>query len=146
MQIRRMPLADVRARGAALFAAAAAETGSPGVVQWRFLETLEAAGALLVLGVEVAGELVGYCCAAVGPEYWSADVVCTTLSMFVQPPHRGRAGRRLLQQLAAEARAMGADGVRVMAIPGSRLERLCRLLGMVPRSIALESRNMQYTA
>lgn len=144
--IRPARLCEMRDRGGALFAAAAAETGSQGQVQWQFLENLEAMRALLLLAVEADGQLVGYCCASVGPEYWSDEIVCTTLSIFVEPKHRGRAGLPLLRALDAARRAMGASGLRVMAIPKSRLERLCRRLGLVARSIALESSDMQYTA
>lgn len=136
--IRTATLDELRARGGDLFAAAAMETGSPGIVQWAHLETLDRLGMLLLLAVEVDGHLVGYCCAAVGPELWSGARSNTTMSLFVQPKHRGRWGRRLIEAADAAGAERSAELLRVQAIPGSRLERLLRKLGFRPVSVAFE--------
>lgn len=121
--IRFAPVGEMRVRGAALIAAAAAETGTAGDVHWHAIDALDRAGLLLLVVVEVDGQLVGHCCAAVGPEFWSPTRSVTTLSVFVQPAHRGRWGLPLLRRLMVEAAALGCV-LRVQALPGSRLERL----------------------
>lgn len=136
--IRTTTLAELRDRGAELIAAAAKETGSPGVVQWQHLQALEQIGVLLLLAVEVDGALVGYCCAAVGPELWDGTRSCMTLSLFVQPEHRGRWGRQLIERTAAAGAERDAPLLRVQAIPDSRLTRLLVRLGFRARSVAFE--------
>ena len=136
--IRPTTLAELRARGGDLIQAAAAETGSPGIVQWQQLEALERAGWLLLLAVEERGELVGYCCAALGAELFSAARSCTAISLFVRPEHRGRWGKQLIEEVDAAGAARGTDLLRVQAIPGSRLERLLYRLGFRRRSVAFE--------
>lgn len=143
--IRGTTLAELRANPA-LIAAAAAETGSHGPVNWKQLAALDTVDALLLLAVEVDGALVGYACAAIGPEFWGPEINCGTLSLFVQREHRGRWGLPLVRELASVSAARGAARLRVQVIPGSRLERLLCLHGFEARAVALEVGNMQYTA
>lgn len=143
--IRATTLSELRAHPA-LIAAAAAETDSHKDVQWQHLEALDVVGALLLLGVEVAGELVGYAAATVGPEFWGDEINCGTLSLFVRREHRGRWGLPLLRELARVAADRGAQRLRVQVRPGSRLERLLRLAGFAAQAVALEAPCMQYSA
>ncbi len=136
--ILQAPLTELERRGAALIAAAAAETGSGCDVRWAALFALEDAGALAVRIVEVDGELVGYGVAAAVPALFTAGVTCTTLSVFVLPAHRGRWGRLLLDRLAAWARDQQSV-LHVQAVPGSRLEDLARQLNWRPVAVAFEA-------
>lgn len=125
--IRAAKLEELRERGMHLVEAAAEETGvGRDVVRWDILEGFEKAGLLRLLVVEVDGELVGHCCSASSPEVFSADVCCQTLSVFVQPRHRGRWGKRLLLAMRDAAFVAGDDEVRVNVLAWSRLERLLR--------------------
>lgn len=136
--IRLASLGELRARGEALFAAAAEETGVSGEPFWEAVETADEAGLLVLLVVEVGGELVGYCAAGVVPELFRAAHCCATWSLYVHPAHRGRWGRALLRALADEARDRGVATVRFSAIPGSRLHRLLARLGLRPTAIAYD--------
>jgi GNAT superfamily N-acetyltransferase len=133
------PLSELQKRGAALIAAAAAETCSGCDVRWPALFALEDSGALAVRIVEVDGELVGYGVAAAVPALFSSGVTCTTLSVFVLPAHRGRWGRQLLDTLATWAREERGVPLHVQAVPGSRLERLARRLLWRPVAVAFEA-------
>jgi hypothetical protein len=137
--IRAAGLTEMRARGAALFDLAARETGNPGVINWPALEALAAAGCLVLLAVEVDGHLVGYACAAVGPEFWSEEIGITTLSLFVQRRHRGVWGLRLLRDVVAEGRRKGATFVRVHARSGSRFAALLDRMGMTEKAVVFEA-------
>lgn len=125
--VRFASIDEMRRRGAHLIAAAAAETGSDGDVQWKLLDVLNRAGGLVLFVVEVGGELVGHCCASFGRELWSTRDSLSTLSVFVQPQHRGRWGLPLLRALRAEADRLGAVP-RVQALPGTPLEQLLQTL------------------
>lgn len=119
-------LAELRDRGTALFAAAGEETGHVGEIQWDRLHALEAAGMLILSKVEVAGELVGYACAAVVPEFWREGMACETMSLYVQPAHSARWWLALLRAVQEDAIARGADRFRMVAVPGSRFETALR--------------------
>jgi L-amino acid N-acyltransferase YncA len=121
--IRPATLAEVRARCDALFCESAAETGVTGEVQWDLFESMDEAGALVLLVVDLDGEIVGYCCAAVSRELFSADTSCTTLSVFILQPHRGHT-LGLLRALVEEADRRGAHVVRFQAVAGSDFERM----------------------
>lgn len=139
--IVELTLAELRGHvdAPALFAAAAAETGSPGAVRWPVLEALEVGGSLLVLAVAVDGRLVGYCAAAVGPELFAERCSCATLSLYVRPQHRGRWAWPLLAAVDAAGAARGRDLFRVQALPGTRLARaLERRHGFRAAAIAFE--------
>jgi len=144
--IREGSLAELRARGGELFAAAAAETGVVGAVRWDVFESYEQAGVLVVLLVADDLELVGWCGAVVSPELFGEQTSFVTLTLFVRRDHRGRFGRALLRAIRAAAADHGADVLRVQAVPGSRLERLLRREGLTARSVAYEERTMHYIA
>ena len=135
--VRAGSVAEMRERGAALIAAAAAETGSDGDVQWRCIEALDRAGGLVLLVVEVGGELVGHCCASYGRELWSTRDSLSTVSGFVQPQHRGRWGLPLLRAFVVEADRLDAVP-RIQALPGTRLEDLVQALGWRPCTVVYE--------
>jgi GNAT superfamily N-acetyltransferase len=145
--IRPLTLCELQARGGELIAEAAAETGTAGSVRWDAFEMFEAQGELVLLGVEVDGELVGYGGATVGPDLWDDEVTtCTTWSLYIGPRHRGRWGRALLEALAQEGGRAGAELFRVHVVAGSRAERLVQTLGFEAEAVAYLARIMQYTA
>ena len=147
--IRPTSLAELRAQPE-LLAAAASATGIASDVQWHQLGPLEDVGALLLLAVDVGGELVGYACAAVVPEFFRPITSCTTLSMFVYQRHRWSWGMRLLVELARAADERGAQQLKLQVLQGTRLERLAWRLGLELSSLVFEVAPrdliMQYTA
>lgn len=151
--IRPATLAELRARPQLIAAAAAATDigGEGGIdVQWNQLGPLEDVGALVVLAVDVAGEIVGYVCAAVVPEFFRPITSCTTLSLFLQPRHRWRWGVRLILELARAADARGAAKVRLQVLLSTRLQFLATRLGFEASCLVFEVAPrdliMQYTA
>ncbi|MGB0964455.1 MAG: GNAT family N-acetyltransferase [Mycobacterium sp.] len=138
--IRESSVQEIRERGAALIAAAAEDTGSDGDVQWYALEHLANAGLLVVLVIEVDGELVGHCACAFGPDFWSSSPSLTTVSIFVQPEHRPAWGMQLLRRLVQEARERGAVA-RVQVNPDTQAHRLVSALsgrpGFKARAVAM---------
>jgi hypothetical protein len=125
--------------GMHLFAAAAEETGCRGPVNWDALRACESAGQLILLGVAENMLMVGYGCAVIAGEFWSADISCTTLSVFVTRPCSGRWAIPLLQAIALEGRARGATLFRVHAIPDTRFARMLRLRGLLRAAEVYES-------
>lgn len=86
---------------------------------------LEQVGMLLLLGVFVSGELVGYSATVVAPHLHYALVTADNTALFLLPEHRrGRVGLSLLAATEGAARAKGARYFTWHARPGSALDRI----------------------
>jgi GNAT superfamily N-acetyltransferase len=130
--IRPATLDELRARPD-LIAEAGKATGIDPAVQWDVMETIYESGAMVLIGVEDRGELIGYVCAIYAAELWRDRTTLQTVSLYCRRAHRLRG---LLETLRDVADARGAS-LRLQVIPGSRLERTARRMGYAVESVAM---------
>lgn len=91
---------------------------------------LEDAGKLLVLAAVERGFLVGGAFLLITEAYHYANPIVTVDSLYLRKKwRRGRTGLKLLNAVKKTAYEIGADGVGFSVPPGTRFEKLCRLLG-----------------
>lgn len=78
---------------------------------WAQFETMEAAGALYILTVRSAGDLVGYACAFTRPHLHSrATLTAYVDALYLAPGARkGSAGARFLKFIDTALAALGVD-------------------------------------
>lgn len=138
--IRRVDLAEFRARCGHLVEAAAVETKLPSQVLWPVFEELESRGMLLVLLLEVEEQPRGYAAAVMTPDWVGGEFGLATLSAYLQPDCRWSWTRRLLAELYAYCGVAGGRTLRVQALPGTRFCRLLTLLGFEAKTVVFERR------
>ena len=110
----------------------AEETASPAigaaVPQMAKYYDLDRQGVLRCIRIRDDNELVGLAILIINESQHYPFPMLGVDSLYLRKPWRkGSTGLKLLAMIKAEAKALGAPGLPIMAPPGSPLDKLCQL-------------------